>query len=237
MTSPYVPTIAVFNQATVSLPFLLEDLIKAMQLYIDDYIYPIWGSRANLIKTNGPMKGQWSLVFQDDADVPDALAYHDEESHQPVSRVFVKTTLDDGEDVAVAATHELAEMMVDAPCNRYASAGDQHTMFSYEVCDPVEDTFFPLNGLNMSNFVHPAYFEADPLGQGRKFDQLGVLTRPFSLTEGGYAVITRAGEFRQIFGSKAKEAQRSNQDRRGHRSWHRMQDLTGGDLIATKAGF
>lgn len=227
MTSPYVPQIAVFNQASTPLPFVLADLVKAMQVYVDDYIYPVWGSRANLVETQGPIKGQWSLVFLDDADQPRALAYHDEEAHQPVSYVFVKTILDDEDDVAVAATHELAEMLVDAPINRYASAGDQQTMFAYEVCDPVEDTFFQINGMNMSNFVLPSYFEPDPLGQTRKFDHMGVLLRPFSLTEGGYVIITRAGEFRQVFGSKAKEAKRAAQDRRGHRSEQRIHDLTG----------
>lgn len=223
--TPFIPTIAVYNQAVTPIPFKLADLIVAMQSYIDDYLYPHWGCQAKLELTTAPIKGAWSMVFMDNADQPGALAYHDEESHQPVAKVFVKTTLDDGEDVAVSATHELAEMLVDAPINRYASASDFQTMFSYEVCDPVEDQDFLIDGLKMSNFVFPSYFEADPLGQKTQFDYLSSLTKPFTLTEGGYAVVTRAGEYRQIFGSQAKEAKRATQDRRGHRSWFRAHDL------------
>lgn len=226
MTTPHVAQISVFNRAKTALPFELADLVVAMQSYVDDFLYPAWGCMAKLTATEGPVRGTWSMVFFDNADVADALAYHDEEDHQPVAKVFVETTLNDGEDVAVSATHELAEMLVDAPINRYASAGDGDTMFAYEVCDPVEDEFFPINGLSMSNFVLPAYFEPDPLGKTQKFDQMGSLTRPFTLTVGGYAVLTKAGQFQQVFGSQGKATKRSSQDRRGHRSWVRQQDLT-----------
>lgn len=226
MTTPHVAQISVFNKATTALPFKLEDLVTAMQSYVDDFLYPVWGCMAKLTLTDDAVKGTWSMVFFDNADVPGALAYHDEETHQPVAKVFVETTLNDGEDVGVSATHELAEMLVDAPINRYASAGDGETMFAYEVCDPVEDQSFLINGLQMSNFVLPSYFEPDPLGQTQKFDQMGSLTKPFTLTDGGYAVITRAGHFRQIFGSQGKATKRSTQDRRGHRSFDRMTDLT-----------
>lgn len=226
MTTPHVAQISVFNYAKTPLPFDLADLVDTMQKYVDDYMYPVWGCLAKLTETQGPVKGTWSMVFFDNADEPDALAYHDEECHQPVSKVFVETTLNDGEDVAVSATHELAEMLVDAPINRYASAGDGETMFAYEVCDPVEDQSFEINGLKMSNFVFPAYFEPDPLGQTKKFDQMGSLSGPFTLTNGGYAVVTKAGRYCQVFGSQGKATRHSSQDRRGRRSYIRQQDLT-----------
>jgi hypothetical protein len=225
VTAPFVAQIAVYNQAQTPLPFALPDLIAAMQVYVDECLTPVWGCRAKLVMTQGPVKSAWGMVFLDTADAPGALAYHDEESHMPLAKIFVKTTLDDGQDVAVSATHELAEMLVDAPCNRWANAGDFETMWAYEVCDPVENDSFLINGLAMSNFVVPAFFESDPLHGQTKFDHMGTLTQPFSLAPGGYAVITRASEFQYVFGSVDKELSREHQDRRGHRSWFRQQAM------------
>src|SRR3954470_9965256 len=72
-----IPTIACFNKATVPLGVNLEDLIAAMQVYVDKYVAPVWGTPAKLIETNGFQKGSWAIVFLDDADQPGALAYHD----------------------------------------------------------------------------------------------------------------------------------------------------------------
>jgi hypothetical protein len=45
------PTIAVFNKATIPLGVDLDDLIAAMQVYIDKYIVPVWATPAKLIKS------------------------------------------------------------------------------------------------------------------------------------------------------------------------------------------
>jgi hypothetical protein len=42
-----VPTIACFNQAKTDLGVDLDDLIVAMQAYIDNNIVPIWGTPQN----------------------------------------------------------------------------------------------------------------------------------------------------------------------------------------------
>jgi len=64
------PVIAVFNNATVPLgPYSLDELIDAMQVYIDDHIVPRWATPATLQKSTGYIKGAWALVFLDNADV------------------------------------------------------------------------------------------------------------------------------------------------------------------------
>ena len=70
-----VPTIAVFNKATVALGVDLDKLIAAMQEYVDKYVAPVWGTPAKLVKTEGFVKGTWAIVFLDNADQPGALAY------------------------------------------------------------------------------------------------------------------------------------------------------------------
>ena len=72
-----VPTIACFNKATIALGVDFDDLIAAMQLFVDKYVAPVWGTPAKLIKSKGFVKDAWAMVFLDDADQPGALAYHD----------------------------------------------------------------------------------------------------------------------------------------------------------------
>src|ERR1035438_308156 len=72
-----LPTIACFNNATTPLGVDLDALIAAMQGFVDEYVAPVWGTPAKLIKSEGFVKGAWAMVFLDNADQPGALAYHD----------------------------------------------------------------------------------------------------------------------------------------------------------------
>ena len=112
------PTIACFNQAMTDLQVDFDKLIMAMQVYVDTFVAPLWGTPASLGKTTGFEKGAWAMVFLDDADQAGALAYHDlTPDGLPISKVFVKTTLDDNQLVSVSASHELVEMLVDPAIN------------------------------------------------------------------------------------------------------------------------
>src|SRR5437879_4133125 len=48
-----VPTIACFNKAVTPLGVDFDDLIQAMQAYVDKYVAPVWGTPAKLIKSTG----------------------------------------------------------------------------------------------------------------------------------------------------------------------------------------
>lgn len=214
-----VPTIACFNQATVPLGVDFDDLIAAMQAYVDDFVGPVWGTPAKLIKTNGFQAGAWAMVFLDDADQPGALAYHDlTPDGLPVSKVFVKTTLADKQLVSVSASHELVEMLVDPAINMMTTGPDPKATYAYESADPVEESSFAVKGIQMSDFVHPAYFEIFRKPKSVPFDHLKLVTKPFQILKGGYQIIMKNGKETQIFGSKAKEKRFLKEDRRGHRS-------------------
>ena len=117
-----VPTIACFNKATGSLGVDFGRLITVLQKFVDQYFVPVWGTPARLVRTTGFRKGAWALVFLDRADVANALGYHDlTPDGLPLSKVFVKSTLDVGQKVSVTACHELAEMLVDPAINLVAA--------------------------------------------------------------------------------------------------------------------
>jgi hypothetical protein len=81
----------------------------------------------------------------------------------------------------------------------------------------------PVNGIPMSNFVHPSYFEPFKHPAGTQFDHLGKLKAPFTLDAGGYSIVQEDGKIKNIFGSKAKEAASLEENRAMHRSEYRSQ--------------
>jgi len=102
--------------------------------------------------------------------------------------------------VSSVLSHEVLEMFVDPNCNLWSNDG-KGTMYTFEVCDPVEAPSYAVNGVSVSNFVTPAWF--DPLaGPGAQFDKLSLLTAPFSILKGGYVVYARAGKEQQKFGDE-----------------------------------
>lgn len=213
--------IACINMATIDLGVPFDKLTAALQKCYDQHFLPVWGYPVKLYNTTAPKPSDWQFVYFDDADVAGALGYHDlTKNGQPVSKVFVKTTLSAGEKVSVTACHELFEMVIDPIANLWAEAGNG-TEYAYEMSDPVEEDVFLVDGIEMSNFVHPSWFEPFKHPPGTKFDHLGLLKKPFSMTKGGYVIIKKKGKVSEVFGSKAKERRFASEARRGHRSEYR----------------
>jgi hypothetical protein len=203
-----VPTVACVNVATVDLGVEWKALISALDKYSDIFA-SVWGTPCTIIDAGkGPVPPKaWGLVFLDDADAPGALGYHDlTPDGLPLSKIFVKTTLADNEKVSVTAAHELAEMLVDPGIQLSAQGPDGRTFYAYETADAVEREEFDIDGVAMSNFVYPSWFEAFRKPNSVKFDHLGNCTKAFEIRQGGYMPIFKNGQWSQIFGSiRARE--------------------------------
>jgi hypothetical protein len=219
------PRIAVFNKATTPLGVDLDKLIAALQVYVDKCIVPVWGTPAKLVKSTGFLPGHWAIVFLDDADQPGALAYHDlTPDGLPESKVFVRTTIKNGDLVSVSTSHELVEMLVDPAINLMTTGPDPRAVYAYESADPVEALTFPVNGIPMSDFVYPSYFEDFHKPGSIPFDHMRKVTKPFQVLSGGYQIVFKGGKWTQVFGSAAKKKHFGKEDRRGHRSEQRQED-------------
>ena len=217
-----VPTIACFNKAKTPLGVDFDGLIAAMQVFVDQFVAPVWATPAKLVKSKGFVKGAWAMVFLDNADQPGALAYHDlTPDGLPESKVFVKTTLDNKDLVSVSASHELVEMLVDPAINLMTTGPDPKIIYAYESADPVEALSFPVNGIPMTDFVYPSYFEAFHKAGAVQFDQLKKVKKPFQILAGGYQIIFKNNKWSEVYGSAAKEKRFDQEDRRGHRSEER----------------
>ena len=213
------PRIACFNKATVPLGVDLDTLLEALQAYIDHHVEPVWRTPAKLHRSNDFVKGAWGMVFLDDADQPGALSYHDlTPDGWPLAKIFVRTTLQNGDLVSVAASHELVEMLVDPAVNLMTMGPNSKVMYAYESADPVEDLSFKVNGIALSNFVYPSYFEAFRKPGSTRFDHLGKVRKPFEILAGGYQIIFKDGKWTHLHGSPEKRRRFAREDRRGHRS-------------------
>src|SRR5262245_52061668 len=102
-----MPTIACVNLATMDLGVDFDRPRSALQSFTDDCFASVWGAPAKLIKASNPVASAWTIVFLDDADAPNALGYHDlTKNGLPLSKVFVRPTLRNGDKVSVTACHE-----------------------------------------------------------------------------------------------------------------------------------
>ena len=92
-----------------------------------------------------------------------------------MAKVFVHTTLKLKDKVSVAASHELVKMLVDPATNLCSTGPKKNCLYDYEVADPVEELTFNVNGIPMTNFVYPQYFEAFHKSGTIRIDHMGKL--------------------------------------------------------------
>jgi hypothetical protein len=216
------PTIAFVNLAKTPLGVNLDKLVAALDKQMKRDFVPIWGYPARLYVTNKPKLDEWQVVFLDDADAADALGYHDiTKNGQPISKVFVKDTIAAGEKVSVTTSHELMEMMIDPGAQLWAQNSDG-MLYAYEMCDAVEGEVYAIDGIAVSDFVYPSFFEPWHAPNSVQFDYLKRVTRPYQTLPKGYQIVSNGQSSQEIFASDAKERHfRTVENRTMHRGEYR----------------
>ena len=159
-----MPQIAVMNESTAISDADVQKMLPAFQQQWNNDLRAVWGvddaSFVFVPKNHMPSAGSWWLVFLDDSDQADALAYHDLTNQGlPISKVFVKTLLADKASVSVGATHELCEMAVD-PWLNSAYQDPKGVFWAGEVADPVEsDQYgYKIGDILVTDFITPNWF-------------------------------------------------------------------------------
>src|SRR5258708_2019986 len=201
MSNYSVPRIAVVNYSTLTPAAAVRQFVPALQTQVRRDFAPIWGIDAVVVSVtqSGILPFHWVLGVFDSADQAGALGYHElTPAGKPVMKVFVKDSADAGVPLSSVASHELLEALGDAFVESLAlkdTGKATGILYPVEVCDPVETDLYPIYGVQVSNFVTPYWF-GDPLPVGGKYDFLGKLNAPFTMTPGGYVstrAITKAG--------------------------------------------
>jgi hypothetical protein len=91
---------------------------------------------------------------------------------------------------SVAASHELIEMLCDmtgftTTPGQSLHAGQGYVDYVVEVCDPCESSSYKIDGIEVSDFVTPHYYE--PAGTtAPRYSFTGRITGPLQLLGGGY---------------------------------------------------
>lgn len=221
-----MPQITVINESTAIQDPDVQKMLPAFGSQWNGDLNTVWGvgqAQFNFVsKGTAPATGSWWLVFLDDSNQANALAYHDLTNEGlPISKVFVKTILADKASVSVGATHEICEMAVD-PWLNSAYQDAQGIFWAGEVCDPVEDDQYgyEINGILVTDFVTPSWFghkDAKP-----PMDLKTHANSQFEVLTGGYAQKYDPQKgWQQVTGAKAmgfKRAMAAEGSRRERRA-------------------
>jgi len=149
-----------------------------------------YGLGATIRAASGPHDlhpDEWAIGLFATADQPGALGYHDQTPNgKPLIKVFPLLDKKDGGELSVTISHEVCEALAD-PNGARASQWKDGKFWAYEVCDAVEETTYTIDGIHVSNFCLPPYFEPVSNLTGLKLDWMGLVKTPLSLLPGGYS--------------------------------------------------
>lgn len=151
--------------------------------------------------------GYYLSLVDDLPEAEGALGYHDIDSEgRPYAKIAVNMSLNNGSDwltgtysVASVVGHEALETICNPIINIWRDV-DENKETAQEACDAVEDTQYKHNGIDLTNFLLPSWF--NPFGKA-PYDYLGALSAPFSMTKGGYMIIREGGKTSAVYGETA----------------------------------
>jgi len=209
--------IAVINKSTKRTNIDVGDDARAVDAQFRRDFCPAWGLNVRVYFFPDPAKIPTNLGYHvpviqcvDTAPVQMAAGAHGEDNDTPDGFYAVNSPI----DPCTVLSHECMELARDLDANEWwdgFSNDGSNAVWSWaaEVGDPVQDgsyqiAFFDTNKVlasrPVSNFVFPAW--KDPQATAGPYDQLGVLTAPFTLSSKGYAIVRTlgAGSEQPVFG-------------------------------------
>jgi hypothetical protein len=105
--------------------------------------------------------------------------------------------------ISSTLSHEVAEMFLDPWCSGWYDSGKGY-LVAAEIGDPVQSDYYLIDGVAMSNFLCGPWF--NPLAaKTDRFDWMGKLHAPFTMSRGGYWVQLKGGKVTQRFGEAMPE--------------------------------
>lgn len=211
-SEPRQVNLSIVNQSTITSELTLDvnaKIAAAIQRQLSEHVASLWQAGAmscevaetldNVPTNNCP------IVLLNDSDQAGALGYHaTTPDGRPYARVFVAPimvnggTLFEGNNcISATISHEAAESSADPYALWWCDMPDG-TQDALELCDRVESDVYAIDGISVSNFLAPRAFSQGP----GPYDFMNLLTSPFEIRPGGYAIRRNNGVVTTPFGAE-----------------------------------
>jgi hypothetical protein len=176
------------DKSSLNLPIAqLDSVAEALQTQLDRDFTPVWGVRAlvqAIERTHAVPHGAWPMCILDKSDA--GLGVHLDNHGKPFAEIQA------GTDWTITASHEMLEMLVDPLGKKLMSdkdidpASDGHQVqYLVEVGDPVEVFAYQINGVSLSDFITPEYYDLNA-SAGTSYDFLNQLQSALEVPAGCY---------------------------------------------------
>jgi len=200
------PTISIINRSKTISDTEIKRKLPKLQHQITHHFEPVWGWGAHLRfnAKNFDMK-----VIIRDRSRGDDLGYHFE-GRKPVAVIFAQDDIDAQQEYTSTLSHELLEMIADPYVNLYAVGEFRFHrrkrigFYAFEVCDPVQENYYEIDGERVQDFVFPQWFEQDRKKGSMKMDHMGTVDGPFMLADEGYIDVLSKSRWHSLVGPKGK---------------------------------
>jgi hypothetical protein len=189
------PLIALTHDPDVRVtPEKLGAVGAALQKQVTRDFAPAWGQPATVAAffDGAAPPGYWEIRIKRRVGADGTLGYHHQQHHEPAAVV------EHTRDWPLTASHELLEMLADPWGSRLIVADDPRgtnarVRVLVEACDPCENFSYSVDGIEVSDFVLPAYYgprrwnyAGKPPGGHERYSFTGAVAAPLSLARGGY---------------------------------------------------
>lgn len=203
--------IAILNKSTVATNDQVKTWTQAVAYQVKYHACPPWGKAVvpvifYSVESDVPA-GAWKIYCLDTSDQQGALGYHDETSGLPYGRIFVKTCQQYKISPSSCLSHEVLEALIDPNVNLWADSGKGYAV-ALEVGDPVENDSYLHNGVELSNFVLPAWFDPQAT-PGTQLDYMNKTKTPYTMSPKGYIIVMTEGKVSQKFGEDYPEERKN----------------------------
>jgi hypothetical protein len=222
------------NQSTIPTRTIpMHDIARAVDKQLEHFA-AAWGS-ATWTLTDDLHRQGFRIILRDYSNDPEAVANHWRIGGKPYATVYARDVLrsQDGSwlhgwnSVSATVSHEVLELLAD-PVACYYVDGQDDWMYALEIADPVQDDYYDIDGIAVSNFTYPDYW--NPWARKRRghpLDHMGNLTRPFEVRPGGYLVRYKGRRRGYVNGPKFTRARRQAKEAKPNgRTRRRLEQMT-----------
>lgn len=168
----------------------LDNLAMALNIQAQSHLLPIHGVTATFDIRNDAPKGYIPFYIQYNIDSDSQEGYHwVDDLGLPYVRVKFNKDFD---QFTLTCSHEGMETITNPQIKKFGQTTD-FTLLNkkgvefFEICDICQskETAYRINGIMVSNFVSPNYYDVTT-SKNIKYDFLGLVKGPGEILEGGY---------------------------------------------------